>query len=75
MAQGLKDTIENRWIVLRCACIDCIVGALSGLGGTVIDWIAYAHVVQTSRDRESSGKGDIRGVLADTHSFRDGIEC
>lgn len=62
--QGLKDTIQHRWIVLRCACIGCLVGALPGLGGTVIDWIAYGHVVQTSHDRENFGKGDIRGVLA-----------
>ena len=42
----------------------CIVGGLPGLGGTVIDWIAYSHVIQTSRDRSQFGKGDIRGVIA-----------
>jgi len=62
--EGLRDTIRHRWIVLRCAAIGCIVGALPGLGGTVVDWIAYSHVVQTSHDKENFGKGDIRGVLA-----------
>jgi len=62
--EGLRDTIRHRWIVLRCAAIGCIVGALPGLGGTVVDWIAYSHVVQTSRQKENFGKGDIRGVLA-----------
>jgi TctA family transporter/uncharacterized membrane protein len=62
--EGLRDTIRHRWIVLRCAAIGCLVGALPGLGGTVVDWIAYSHVVQTSRDKENFGKGDIRGVLA-----------
>ncbi len=62
--QGLKDTFTHWFIVLRCACIGCIVGALPGLGGTVIDWIAYSHVIQTSKDREKFGKGDIRGVIA-----------
>ena len=62
--QGLKDTCKHWFIVLRCSVIGCIVGALPGLGGTVIDWIAYAHVIQTSRDRSQFGKGDIRGVIA-----------
>ena len=62
--QGLKDAIKHKWIVLRCATIGVIVGALPGLGGSVVDWIAYGHIIQTTRDRENFGKGDIRGVLA-----------
>jgi putative tricarboxylic transport membrane protein len=62
--QGFKDAVRHRWIVLRCSVIGCIVGALPGLGGSVVDWIAYGHVIQTSKDREGFGKGDIRGVLA-----------
>jgi TctA family transporter len=62
--QGLKDTFKHWWIVLRCASIGCIVGALPGLGGSVIDWIAYGHVIQTSKNRETFGTGDIRGVIA-----------
>jgi TctA family transporter len=62
--QGLKDTCTHWWIVLRCAAIGCIVGALPGLGGSVIDWIAYGHVIQTSKNRETFGTGDIRGVIA-----------
>ena len=62
--QGLKDTIREKWIVLRCAGIGTMVGILPGLGGSVVDWIAYGHVVQTSRDKSNFGKGDIRGVIA-----------
>jgi len=29
-----------------------------------VDWIAYGHIIQTTRDRENFGKGDIRGVIA-----------
>ena len=61
--QGFKDAIEHKWIVLRCSVIGCIVGALPGLGGSVVDWIAYGHVVQTSKNRETFGTGDVRGVL------------
>ncbi|MDJ0896775.1 MAG: tripartite tricarboxylate transporter permease [Alphaproteobacteria bacterium] len=62
--QGLKDTWLYRWICLRCAGIGCMIGALPGLGGSVVDWIAYGHVVQTARDKSGFGSGDIRGVLA-----------
>ena len=62
--QGLKDTVTHWFIVLRCSAIGCICGALPGLGNTVIDWIAYGHVIQTSRKRDRFGSGDIRGVLA-----------
>jgi putative tricarboxylic transport membrane protein len=62
--QGVKDMWANKGLATRCAGIGCLVGALPGLGGSVVDWIAYGHVVQTSKDRENFGKGDIRGVLA-----------
>lgn len=61
---GVKDVIKNKWLALRCAVIGCIVGALPGLGGSVVDWIAYGHAVQTSNNKEDFGNGDVRGVLA-----------
>ncbi len=33
-------------------------GIVPGLGGSVVDWVAYGHVVQTSRDRSQFGRGD-----------------
>jgi TctA family transporter len=62
--QGLKDMWSYRWLCTRCAGIGCIIGALPGLGGSVVDWIAYGHVKQTAKDSSQFGKGDIRGVLA-----------
>jgi len=61
---GLKDTLHHKWIVLRCATIGVIIGFIPGLGGSVVDWIAYGHIIQTSKDRERFGQGDIRGVIA-----------
>ncbi|RDE19847.1 tricarboxylate transporter [Motiliproteus coralliicola] len=61
---GVRDLIRNKWLALRCAVIGCIVGALPGLGGSVVDWIAYGHAVQTTKDKSGFGKGDVRGVLA-----------
>jgi putative tricarboxylic transport membrane protein len=62
--RGLKDAVKYRWLILRCSVIGSLLGALPGLGGSVIDWITYGHVVQSSRDKSNFGKGDIRGVLA-----------
>ena len=61
---GIKDTIKNKWLVVRCAGVGSMIGALPGLGGSVVDWIAYGHVVQTSKDKSQFGKGDVRGVIA-----------
>jgi len=61
---GVRDLVRNKWLALRCAVIGCIVGALPGLGGSVVDWIAYGHAVQTSKDKKSFGSGDVRGVIA-----------
>jgi putative tricarboxylic transport membrane protein len=62
--QGLRDTVRHWFIVLRCSGLGALVGAIPGLGGSVVDWIAYGHVVQTSRDKSKYGSGDIRGVVA-----------
>ncbi len=62
--QGVKDMWVSRWIVARCAPIGAMIGAIPGLGGSVVDWIAYGHVVQTSKDKSNFGKGDVRGVIA-----------
>lgn len=61
--QGIKDTWIHRWIVLRCSGLGAIIGALPGIGGSVIDWLAYGHVLQSSKDKSQFGKGDVRGVV------------
>lgn len=72
--QGIKDTWTYRWLTMRCSGMGALLGMIPGLGGSVIDWIAYGHVVQTSRDKSQFGKGDVRGVIAveSTTSAKDG---
>ena len=63
--RGVRDVLRNWFLVFRCSSIGVIVGALPGLGGTVVDWIAYSHMRQTVRSEpENIGRGDIRGVIA-----------
>ncbi len=61
--RGIKDTFRNWWLVIRCSTIGVWVGAMPGLGSSVADWFAYAHTVQSSKDKENFGKGDVRGVI------------
>lgn len=62
--QGIRDWARNWFLSLRCAAMGCMVGVVPGLGGSVVDWIAYGHAVQTTKDTSQFGKGDIRGVIA-----------
>ena len=63
-ARGLKDWVSNWWLSLRSSMIGSIIGALPGHGGSVVDWIAYGHAVQTTKNRESYGTGDPHGIVA-----------
>jgi len=76
MLQGIKDTLQNWWLVLRCSVLGVIIGATPGLGSQVADWLAYAHAVQTCKGPSNFGKGDVRGVIAPdtTNSSKDGGE-
>jgi TctA family transporter len=62
--RGIKDVIKHRWLALRSSIMGVYVGILPGLGGAIVDWIAYGHAVQSARDKSKFGKGDIRGVIA-----------
>ena len=60
---GVKDWWQHKWLSIRCALIGVVVGVIPGLGGSVVDWIAYGHTVQTTQDKAGFGKGDVRGVI------------
>ena len=62
-AEGVKDWFANIWLSVRCSLIGVCVGVIPGLGGSVVDWIAYGHTVQSTKDKENFGKGEVRGVI------------
>ena len=61
--QGIRDWWANIWLSVRSAFIGVLVGVIPGLGGSVVDWIAYGFTVQSAKDKSQFGKGDIRGVI------------
>ncbi len=60
---GVRDWWKNLFLSLRCSTLGMIVGVIPGLGGSVVDWIAYGHTVQSSTDKTKFGSGDVRGVI------------
>jgi len=63
--QGAVDCFENWWLILRCSWIGTALGAIPGIGGSVVDWVAYAHAARTVKDGQKTfGTGDVRGVIA-----------
>lgn len=61
--QGVRDWWKNIWLSVRCSIIGVIVGVIPGLGGSVVDWIAYGHTVQSTPSKSGFGSGEIRGVI------------
>ena len=61
--EGVKDTFRHWWLVIRCSAIGTFCSIIPGLGSATTQWLAYAHAVQSSPDRERFGKGAVEGVL------------
>ncbi len=67
--EGVMDVLRNKFLVVRCASIGALLGAVPGIGAAVIDWIAYAHAARTIKGADKTfGTGDIRGVIASESS-------
>ena len=60
---GVRDWFASKWLSVRCSMIGVTIGVIPGLGGSVVDWIAYGHAVQTTKDKSKFGKGEVRGII------------
>jgi len=71
---GARAVLQHFGLFVRSSLIGTVVGIIPGVGGTVASFLAYGHAVQTSRDRDGFGRGDIRGVIAPeaAHDAKDG---
>ncbi|MDH3546728.1 MAG: tripartite tricarboxylate transporter permease, partial [Gammaproteobacteria bacterium] len=61
---GMRAVFRHWTHLLRGSAIGTVIGAIPGLGGVVASFFAYSSAVQTSRDPETFGKGNIIGVIA-----------
>ncbi len=61
---GVFSVFRHFSIFIRSSLIGTLIGIIPGIGGTVAGFIAYGQAVQTAKDRENFGRGDIRGVIA-----------
>ena len=64
MTAGLLETFRHLGTVLRGSIIGTVMGAIPGAGGVVASFLSYSMTVQASKDPESFGKGNIKGVIA-----------
>jgi putative tricarboxylic transport membrane protein len=62
--QGVKSVFTHMWVFLRCSSMGSLIGLIPGVGGAVANYFAYGSVVQTSKEPETFGKGNILGVIA-----------
>jgi TctA family transporter len=65
MLLGIRDCIEHWFLILRCSWIGSAMGAIPGIGASVIDWISYGHALRTEKGAgQTFGTGDVRGIIA-----------
>ena len=64
VSDGIIAVFKNFGLFLRCSIIGTVVGIIPGVGGAVTNFLAYGHAVQSSKDPEKFGTGDVRGVIA-----------
>jgi len=64
IASGFRDVLREWWLVVRCSALGTFLGAVPGVGVTVIDWIAYGIAKRDRRGGPDFGSGNVRGVIA-----------
>lgn len=63
--RGAREVFRHKRVVVGNSLLGTALGIIPGIGGSVIDWIAYGATKRMVRkDRDNFGKGDIRGVIA-----------
>lgn len=71
--EGITIALKKWWLVLRCSAIGTTIGIIPGLGSAPAAFIAYGHAKQTSKTKESFGKGNVEGVIG-AEAANDAVE-
>lgn len=64
MFEGMRETLREWPLVLRCSWIGTVLGAVPGIGVAALDWIAYGHAAARPGKGPRFGEGNVRGVIA-----------
>ena len=60
----VKDIVNSKWTILRSSAIGFIAGLLPGAGASLGSFLAYMVEKSVSKDKDSFGTGNPRGVAA-----------
>lgn len=71
--QGIAEAFKHWWLVLRCSAIGATMGLIPGLGSAPAAFVAYGHARQSSKNKETFGKGNIEGVIG-SEAANDAVE-
>jgi TctA family transporter len=62
--QGFHDFWDNKWLSFRSGVIGGVVGLLPGIGGPIVDWLAYGQTVASNKNETTQfGDGNVKGVI------------
>ena len=61
--RGARDGFRRWRTIPRQSLFGVFLGAVPGIGGAVIDWLAYAFGIAFSKDKSQFGTGSLDGVL------------
>jgi TctA family transporter len=71
--RGIREAFRHWWLILRCSSIGAAMGLIPGLGSAPAAFVAYGHAKQTSKSKETFGKGNIEGVIG-AEAANDAVE-
>ncbi|MFO7957782.1 MAG: tripartite tricarboxylate transporter permease [Candidatus Brocadiia bacterium] len=65
LREGVRESLRNVGLLLRCSVIGTLIGIIPGTGGTVASFVAYGHAARSGRgEGPEFGEGNVRGVIA-----------
>ena len=71
--EGMMEAFRHWWLIVRCSAIGTAMGLIPGLGSAPAAFIAYGHAKQSSKSKDTFGKGNIEGVIG-SEAANDAVE-
>ncbi|MCY4581703.1 MAG: tripartite tricarboxylate transporter permease [Chloroflexi bacterium] len=60
---GFREGLKRWKVTIRQSLFGVFMGAIPGIGSSVVDWLAYGFGIALSKDKSEFGKGSLDGVL------------